>query len=147
MRTFALNPLFFYAMQKDRRANFQNSCNCNDSLMDFRIDIFEKDENIFIVVELPGMEKENIAITINEKNTLSIKGSKKNSCECNDNCNDNNVKYFLQERSFGDFHRQFVLPDHIDTENISADYKNGELIIKLIKKPNTTGNNIEVPIN
>ena len=82
-----------------------------------------------IDVDLPGMNKEDITIDIDE-NSLRILGERFYKDEL--------VKedYYKVESSFGKFERVFTLPDNIDTENITANSLNGvlEIIIPKLEK-------------
>ena len=82
-----------------------------------------------IDVDLPGMNKEDITIDIDE-NSLRILGERTYKDEL--------VKedYYKVESSFGKFERVFTLPDNIDTENITANSLNGvlEIIIPKLEK-------------
>ena len=98
-----------------------------DSGWNPRVDIYEDEEAIVLKAELPGVEKDNIVVDV-EGRVLTLKGERSS---------DNEVKeesYYRRERTFGSFERRFNLPDNVDPEKITADYKDG--ILKLgIPKP------------
>ena len=90
---------------------------------------FEESENEFIVqVELPGIEKENIKIDVNNNN-LIIKAAKKKEIEKGDKENE-----YSYAKSFAGFYQSIPIPDEANSENIDASYKNGILTIKMRKK-------------
>ncbi|WKZ70819.1 MAG: Hsp20/alpha crystallin family protein [Melioribacteraceae bacterium] len=91
-----------------------------------KVDIYETEELLNVEVELPGVEKENIKLTL-EDNILTLQGSKK-SREIKDL-----VKSFRQERSFGTFKRSFTLPVDVDPDKVNAKFENGVLQISLQK--------------
>ena len=98
-----------------------------DSSWTPRVDIYEDEDAIVLKAELPGVEKDNIVVDV-EGRVLTLKGKR---------LSDNEVKeesYYRRERTFGSFERRFNLPDHVEPEKITADYKDG--ILKLgIPKP------------
>jgi len=93
------------------------------------VDIYNEDDSIVLKAELPGIDKDNINIDVKDR-VLTLKGERSS---------DNEVKedsYYRREMSFGKFERRFSLPDHVDPDDIKADYKDGILRIE-IPKPET----------
>jgi HSP20 family protein len=91
-----------------------------------KVDVFE-DENAFEVqVAVPGMNKEDFKIDINE-DRLTISGERKYSKERKEN------NFRSVETSYGSFSRTFTLPDNIDVNKIEAAYNNGILELTLPK--------------
>ena len=90
------------------------------------VDIIDKDNEIVIKAELPGMEKKDITIDIKDR-ILTLKGERKYDNEVNDK------NYYRRERAFGKFERSFSLPDGLDPEKIKADYKDGLLSVEIPK--------------
>ena len=91
-----------------------------------RIDISENEKNLLLNAEIPGVDKENLKITLQD-NIITIEGEKK-KVEKDDNSN-----YYREERCFGKFKRSFTLPVEVDSENVDAKFKNGILEITLNK--------------
>jgi HSP20 family molecular chaperone IbpA len=90
-----------------------------------KTDIKEKGNNYIIEVDLPGYEKENIEI---EMENGYLKVTAKTSKNIDDS--DENEKYIHQERFYGECSRSFYVGDSIKEEDIKASFKNG--ILKLI---------------
>jgi HSP20 family protein len=90
------------------------------------IDIYELKDSLIVEVEAPGIKKENLRLTL-EDNILTIEGEKK-SLEQNDV-----VRIFRSERSFGKFKRSFTLPVDVDPDKVNAKFENGVLTITLQK--------------
>ena len=89
------------------------------------VDVYETEaHDIVIKAELPGLSREEIEVTV-ENSTLVLKGHKKFETEVKDE------NYRRIERSYGQFHRSFTLPNIVDPSKVSADYKNGVLTVKL----------------
>jgi len=96
-----------------------------------RVDISEDEKNVFIHVELPGIRKEDVKVTMNDDNILTIKGEKKQEDTVEDKSGDRS--YIRVERSFGTFTRSFVLPENIKSDSIQAKFENGVLNLALDK--------------
>ena len=90
------------------------------------VDIFDKEDRMVIKAELPGVAKEDIKVDLKER-VLTLKGSRSFENEVKDE------KVYRRERAYGTFQRAFSLPEDLDAETISADYKDGVLTIEIPK--------------
>lgn len=90
-------------------------------------DMVEYADRYEILIELPGVEKEDIRISV-KNNILTISGEKKKYYEKKE---DVNLQY--QSISYGKFQTEFSIPSDVITEKISASYKNGVLKLTLPK--------------
>lgn len=84
------------------------------------IDVFERDGNVVVRADVPGVKIEDIDVTL-EGDTLTIRGSRKEESEVKDE------DYFRSERSFGEFRRSVRVPEGTKTEDIKASFKDGVL--------------------
>ncbi|MCS7244980.1 MAG: Hsp20/alpha crystallin family protein [candidate division WOR-3 bacterium] len=91
------------------------------------IDMVEYDDRYEVVVELPGIEKENIKVNI-KNNLLIVSGEKKEHYEKKDN-----MTFHYQSISYGKFQAEVGIPSDVEIEKISASYKNGVLKLTLPK--------------
>lgn len=98
--------------------------------------MYEDTESYVLVSKVPGMSREDIEVSIQD-NTLSISGSRKKDQQ-------ENMKMHLNERFQGDFQRNFLLNERIDTDRIKAETENGLLIIRLPKSPESKPKKIEI---
>jgi HSP20 family protein len=103
------------------------------------VDIMESDDDVVLTFELPGMDKKNIKVWI-EDNVLTVSGERKIRDEKKSD------DYIRTEISEGSFTRSFTLPKTIDNSKISADYDNGLLTVKLVKTEEAKPKEIEVKI-
>lgn len=103
------------------------------------VDIAETETAYTVKVELPGVEKENVKITMQD-NILTLRGEKKQEKESNQS------NYHRVERSFGSFQRSFSLPSSVLSDKIDAVYNNGVLSITLPKAENARPKEIEVKV-
>ena len=90
------------------------------------VDVSEGRKTIIVKAELPGVEKENIDLSL-EGRLLTICGEKKQEKEESDE------HYHRVESSFGVYKRTIELPSDVDKSKVHAKYKNGVLKIKLKK--------------
>jgi HSP20 family protein len=103
-----------------------------------RLDLVEDEAKIYVNVEIPGVTKESVKLSIQD-NILTIKGEKKKDLE------DEKINYYRNERLFGTFSRSIELPLDVDNNNITAKLDNGVLSIQLIKvQKKATEKNIEI---
>jgi HSP20 family protein len=101
------------------------------------IEISETDKAIEISAEMPGLERKDVEISI-EDDTLTIRGEKK----VEENQKDKNVQ--LSERSYGVFYRVLQLPPGIDPSSIQATMANGILKVTIPKPAKAEPKKIEV---
>jgi HSP20 family protein len=102
------------------------------------VDIYETDNALVLKADLPGVDPKDVDIRI-ENGILYLKGERKFEKEEKDE------HYHRIERSYGAFTRSFSLPNSIDADHVTAEYKDGQLILTMPKleeaKPKT------IPIN
>jgi HSP20 family protein len=103
------------------------------------VDIAEHDNEFVVKVELPGVSKDDVKITL-ESNILTIRGEKKQEKETKEE------NYHRLERSYGSFQRSFTLPSTVRSEKIDAVYKDGVLTITLPKAEEAKPKQIEVKV-
>jgi HSP20 family protein len=101
------------------------------------IDISETDKAIEVSAEMPGLERKDVEISIDE-DTLTIRGEKK----IEENRKDKNVQ--LSERSYGVFMRVLQLPPGIDPSSVQATMSNGVLKIVIPKPAKSEPKKIEI---
>jgi HSP20 family protein len=101
------------------------------------IEIAETDKAIEISAEMPGLERKDIDISI-EDDTLTIRGEKK----VEEDQKDKNVQH--SERSYGVFLRVLQLPPGIDPSSVQATMSNGVLKITIPKPAKPEPKKIEV---
>ena len=105
-----------------------------------RVDIAETEKAISLHVEIPGVQKDDVKISINEDRILSIRGEKRQSETIE------GQQFVRMESHFGTFARSFTLSDSIDINAIQAEFNKGILQITLPKVEPEKPKSIEVPI-
>ena len=93
-------------------------------------DIIDKGDKYEVVTELPGLDADDIDVSI-ENGCLTVKG------ERNEETSEEKENYLLRESWSGSFYRSVMLPDNVDnTQEFSADFKKGTLVVSLPKLAN-----------
>ena len=96
-----------------------------------KTDIKEKNDKYIIEMDLPGYEKENINLSL-EDGYLEISAS-----VVKENNDDDDEKFVRQERYYGECSRSFYVGEDLTEEDIHAEFKNGILKIEVPKKEET----------
>jgi HSP20 family protein len=91
-----------------------------------RIDATEDDKAYQIRAELPGMDREDVDITLAD-GMLTIRGEKKREDE------EKGKEFYRKERTFGSFRRTLPIPSEVDESQIVASFRKGVLTIELPK--------------
>ncbi len=92
-----------------------------------RVDVVEKGKKVYVMAEIPGMEKDDIEVRLLDDMRLSISGTRSEESETRDG------DFWCAERVYGSFSRIITLPCPVDPEEIDATYRRGVLKIKLRK--------------
>ena len=98
------------------------------------VDIYETDENLTLIADLPGITHEGLDIQL-DKGLLTIKGRVPKAEE---------GKLLLQEFSAADYYRQFKLSDRIDAEKTTAELNSGVLKLTIPKAEAAKPRKIEI---
>jgi HSP20 family protein len=101
------------------------------------MDIYESPEEIIIVAEIAGVDKDDLEVEISSK-AVKIQGNRL-AKHCS-----GNATYRLAEIQYGNFERIIFLPAPIDPEIVSAAYSNGFLEIRLAKQPREIAHKIPI---
>ncbi|MCC7202246.1 MAG: Hsp20/alpha crystallin family protein [Nitrospirae bacterium] len=89
-------------------------------------DVYETEGDIFIKVELPGLERKDVSITVDGKQ-LIISGSRTYPKQAS------GIIYHQMEINYGDFERIILLPEAYEADHINAELKDGFLCIRIRK--------------
>lgn len=96
-----------------------------------KVDILESEKGYEINVAVPGLNKEDFKIDLND-NFLTVSGERKFSKEKKEN------NLHVVETQYGNFSRSFSLPENVDASKINAAYTNGILEITIPKDEKKT---------
>jgi HSP20 family protein len=101
------------------------------------VDIYENKDQIVLEAELPGMNREDFELTV-ENNVLTLRGERRFEKR------DEGDNYHRVERAYGQFSRSFTLPQTVSAENAAAEYQNGVLRVVLQKREEVKARRIEI---
>jgi HSP20 family protein len=90
------------------------------------VDMFEKDDKVVIKAELPGLDKKDVSLDL-QNGVLTLKGERKHENEVKEE------NFYRREMSYGKFVRSFSLPVDVDADNIKAEFQNGLLTVEVPK--------------
>jgi HSP20 family protein len=109
------------------------------------IDVSETDKEIEVTVDLPGLERKNVDISL-ENDVLSIRGEKKIETKPDDKADKGgkDKTYHVAERSYGVFYRVIQLPPGIDPSKVQATMSKGVLKVTIPKPKPSSAAKIEV---
>ncbi len=93
-----------------------------------KCDIYNIDNKYYIEIDLPGFKRENLSLVFNN-GYLTVEAIKKNNIDITDD------SYIKRERTYGSYKREFYIGNVLESD-INAKYKDGVLIIEIIKKGN-----------
>ena len=102
-----------------------------------KVDVIDRECEIVIHAELPGVNKDDLEVSMTE-NTVSIRVSTKHEEK------EEKGEYFRREMSHGEFQRTVHLPVNVDAENAKTSFKDGIMELKLPKIESTKRKTIEV---
>jgi HSP20 family protein len=103
------------------------------------VDIYEKDGNIVLKAELPGIDPKTVDVRV-ENNVLTLRGERKFEEEVKKD------DFHRVERAYGTFTRSFTLPALVDTDKIKAEFKDGVLKLTIPKKNEAKPKQIQVQV-
>jgi HSP20 family protein len=101
------------------------------------VDVFERDGNVIVKAEMPGIEPDSIDVTITD-GELRVSGERKEEKEVKEE------NYYRSERSYGHIYRTLTLPEGCDSEHVGATLKEGVLEVVIPKKEAAVGKKIAV---
>ena len=90
-----------------------------------KVNVYEYDDKIGIVAEIPGLDKKNVSVEV-EENVLTISGDKHGF-------EDDGGKCITRELKHSSFRRSFTLGEHLDGDGVGANFKDGILSIEIPK--------------
>ena len=118
------NDDFFNTAHNQYIVNFQTASP--------KMNLFEKIDKYIFEFELVGLNKKDIKVSVNDKNLLTISGTKKKLSK------NDQQEMIIQEHFYGSFSRSISLPNNINKDTIKVSYKNG--ILQIIIEKDLTKN-------
>ncbi len=103
------------------------------------VNILEKEDNIIITADLPGLKAEDVEVTI-ENSVLTVKGERTFGEAAE------GETYHRLERNYGPFERNFKVPNSVDPKKIEAQFVNGEMTVNLPKRDESKPRSVKVKV-
>ena len=122
LQTFYYDPLRAFAPLPRTRSSRSEAAEWRPA-----VDIIEAEQQYQLLLDLPGIDPQSIEVT-EEKQVLTIR-AERSAAELGEG-----ETLTRAERKTGVYHRQFTLPDDVDSETISAKSQNGVLTVTLGRK-------------
>ena len=104
-----------------------------------RVDVFENQDIIKLVADLPGVKPEDFKLSV-ENFKLTLSGERKFEGE------EQKENWHRVERRYGAFERSFTLPKTVDVEGVKAEFKEGVLTVSLPKREEIKPRTINVEV-
>jgi len=101
------------------------------------IDVTQHKDELVIRADLPGVEKEDVKVSVTE-DAVTIRGERHRAQE------EERDGVYRSERGYGTFHRTITLPPGTSTDPVRASFKNGVLEIRMPAAPGATGRPVEI---
>ncbi len=130
-------PRFFDRFLNEFWSNPSSRWEEDSTVWSPQIDVRETKDTYEIMADLPGLNKKDISISLQD-NVLTVKGERK----FEDKKEDEDRYYY--ERSHGSFCRSFRLPEKVEDKDIKAEYKDGVLHVWLHKAEEAKPRQIEI---
>ena len=103
----------------------------------FETEVFSKDNHLFIRVALPGIEQKDIDLSV-ENNLLKLKAERKQHSEVKEQ------DWYAKSFRYGHFEQSWTLPKTADPDEVSAEFKNGVLEIRVPRAKTGISKKIEL---
>jgi HSP20 family protein len=103
------------------------------------VDIAEDDKEYLIKAELPEVDKKDVHVTMAD-GVLTIAGQR------NQEEQEKNKRFHRVERSYGAFSRSFAMPPNAAEDKVTAEFKNGVLLVRVSKTQKPQPKAIEVKV-
>jgi HSP20 family protein len=104
------------------------------------VDVYETDHSVVLKAELPGVDPKDVEARV-EDGTLYLQGQRKFENEVKDE------HYHRMERAYGSFTRTFGLPKSVDSDKVTAAYKDGVLTLTLPKREEAKPKTIKINVS
>lgn len=101
------------------------------------VDVSETDQEYRVSVELPGLSKDDLELTI-DRGRLTITGEKRTEER------EEKESHLRVERAYGSFSRSIALPETVNQDAVEASFKDGVLTVRLPRTEQARGRKVEI---
>jgi HSP20 family protein len=138
MRNLTLYHPFADTTIDDLFRGFLRPLRAEQEAVSIKLDVAEKNGNYVVRAEVPGVNKDDIQVSI-EGNQVTISAEVKRETEKKEG-----ERVLHTERYYGSAFRSFSLPAEVDETHSTAKYENGVLELTLVKKPEVAGRKLTI---
>lgn len=103
------------------------------------VDVIMEKDCYVLSMDLPGRAQDEVELSLKD-DMLTIASVKKEA----EKKAEEKTRYLLRERSQNQFKRAFTLPKDIDNQNVTAEFKNGVLTVRIARKPEASERKISI---
>lgn len=103
------------------------------------VDIYETDDDVVMTVELPGLTRDEVEVTV-DRNSVTISGESKVEEDITED------RFHRRERRYGRFTRRFSLPTEVESTRAGANFTNGVLRVTMPKTEESRRRPVKVPV-
>ena len=104
------------------------------------VDIVESEQEFSLLVELPGVQKSDVKLSVQD-GVLTLNGQREQDKEVK------GIRFHRTERAYGRFTRSFALPESVDEQKLSAEFRDGLLKVHLPKAEKAKPRSVEVRVS
>ena len=104
------------------------------------VDIVESEQEFALLVELPGVQKSDVKLSVQD-GVLTLNGQREQDKEVK------GIRFHRTERAYGRFTRSFALPESVDEQKLSAEFRDGLLKVHLPKAEKVKPRSVEVRVS
>ena len=110
--------------------NLLPQCGVGDRMLpairgEFRVDVREHDDEVIVIADLPGVEKENVSLQLLNPRALEV------SCERREENEEKSEGYYMRERVCGTMRRIVAIPVDVTEIDSNASFRNDVLEVRL----------------
>jgi HSP20 family protein len=104
------------------------------------VDIVESEQEFMLLAELPGVQKSDVKLSVQD-GVLTLNGQREQNKEAK------GIRYHRTERAYGRFARSFAVPESVDEQKLSAEFRDGILRVRLPKAEKAKPRSVEVRVS
>lgn len=104
------------------------------------VDIVESEQEFMLLAELPGVQKHDVKLSVQD-GILTLTGQREQDKDTK------GIRYHRTERAYGRFARTFALPEFVDEQKLSAEFRDGLLRVRLPKSEKAKPRSVEVRVS
>ena len=111
-----------------------------EGMVEPAVEVSESDGEVIVKMEVPGVEKDKIQLTVTD-DQLTVRGESRKESE------EKKKNYYRQEIRYGSFQRSVPLPAEVDAAKANAELKNGVLKVTLPKSKQPKAHQIKIGVS